>query len=313
MGAGGSAVKAQLSHQGTLTQQQKKQKAQATFNIDVTLEPNAGIINHYMPPTFPLDVVMGDDMMDLVRRTWTLIMDGKADGMKSYPNKAGIVLFYDEFFFRLFKRARIFLDIFPEPAKRGEVLMKALGMMLRIEGTNSEKENTKLFYLGRAHRYKTQLRPWMFSVYATTCLETLVFWLGGDADLETGEAWTCLCGYVLRRMLMAYLPDMVVPNEYYQNFEIHAVRKIVQQSMHSTMPKSTYTAAGGGHNTRTSMQPPGSQRGGSLSPAPSRGGSLKNSAANAARAAVEAAKRQSAEAKDAVAASAAKAARPPAQ
>jgi hypothetical protein len=82
--------------------------------------------------------------------------------MVEYTSKAGIVLFYDEFFFRLFKRAKIFLDIFPDVAKRGEVLMKAIGFLLRITGEDDARENTKLYYLGRSHKYKTLVRPWMF-------------------------------------------------------------------------------------------------------------------------------------------------------
>ncbi|CAM9302143.1 unnamed protein product, partial [Phaeothamnion confervicola] len=179
-----------------------------------------------IPSTFPLDARMEEGMMERVRHSWGLVVDGSADGMKAHMDKAGVVLFYDEFFFRLFKRARVFMDVFSDPGKRGEVLMKAIGMMLRIQGTNSERENQKLFILGKAHRFKGQLRPWMFSVYMTTCLETLCFWLGSDADVDTGAAWTSVAAYVLKRMLLAYLPGMVVPNEYYQNSDIDAVRKI---------------------------------------------------------------------------------------
>jgi hypothetical protein len=60
-------------------------------------------------------------MMERCRYTWGLVMDGSAEGMKNNQDRAGIVLFYDEFFFRLFKRAKVFLDIFPDAAKRGEV------------------------------------------------------------------------------------------------------------------------------------------------------------------------------------------------
>jgi hypothetical protein len=215
------------------------------FSIDVPLETNMGIVNHYMPTTFPVQIVFEKEMVKRVHNSWALIMDGTADGMKNnIGDKAGIVLFYDEFFFRLFKRARIFLDIFHDPAKRGEVLMKALGLLLRTQGDGNRTETEKIFYLGRNHRFKAMLRPWMFSVYITTCLETLMFWLGGDADMDVGEAWTCLASYVLRRMLISYLPGMVVPNEYYQNYDIDAVRKILTQSIHSKYSSRHSSAAG---------------------------------------------------------------------
>lgn len=242
MGAGASRI-------GFVTATEKKHRAEIqhhaehpqesqdfeSFSMNVDLERNMAIVSHYMPPVLPIEATMDGTMMPLVNKTWQLIVAGTADGMRRHQNKSGIVLFYDEFFFRLFKRARVFLEVFPEPAKRGEVLMKALGMLIRIEGKNSKQENQMLFYLGRGHRYKSALRPWMFSVYMTTCLETLMFWLGTDADLEVGNAWTCLTSYVLKRMLIAYLPGKVVPNEYYQNTNIDAVRLIVQQSVHSRL------------------------------------------------------------------------------
>jgi hypothetical protein len=60
-----------------------------------------------------------------------------------------------------------------------------------------------------------------------------MFWLGNDADDKVGRAWTNLCGYVLRRLLRAYLRDRTIPNEFYQNYDIEAVRKIMAQSQHS--------------------------------------------------------------------------------
>ncbi|CAM9435867.1 unnamed protein product [Chrysoparadoxa australica] len=205
-----------------------------SYTVDMTnIEQNTGVVAHYMPPTFPLEAYLDPIMMMRCRTSWEKIMAGTADGMGSHAGKDGIVLYYDEFFFRLFKRARVFLDIFPDPAKRGEVLMKALGFMLKLEGDDGLVENKKIFYLGKSHRFKSQVRPWHFSVYVETALETLMFWLGGDADVETGEAWTCLVSYTLKRLLQAYLVDQVVPNEFYQNCEIEAMRKIMTQSNHS--------------------------------------------------------------------------------
>ncbi|CAM9204782.1 unnamed protein product [Phaeothamnion confervicola] len=210
---------------------------------DGNIEKDTSLVEHYMPPTFPLEAFLDPLMMEKCRVTWGMIMAGTAEGMRAHAHtgRAGIVLFYDEFFFRLFKRAKVFLDIFEDPVKRGEVLMKAFGFMLRLEGDDNETEKRRCFYLGKSHRFKGKVRPWHFSMYIETALETLVFWMGSDADVETGEAWTCLVAYTLRRMLEAYLVDRVLPNEWFQNVEIDAVRKILTQSVHSKQ-----TSQGGG-------------------------------------------------------------------
>ncbi|CAM9302215.1 unnamed protein product [Phaeothamnion confervicola] len=202
--------------------------------IDIEIETDSKIVNHYMPPTFPLTSVINETVMKRCRDSWKSILDGSAEGMKTQAGKAGIVLFYDEFFFRLFKRARVFIEVFPDLAQRGEVLMKALGFMLRISGTREDaNETAKLYYLGRSHRYKTGVRPWMFSVYITTCLETIMYWLGAEADHEVGWAWTNLTAHVVRGLLQSYLKDTCIPIEYNQNYQLEASNLIMTQSVHS--------------------------------------------------------------------------------
>ncbi|CAM9101187.1 unnamed protein product [Chrysoparadoxa australica] len=228
MGGGASSVEKNLARDCEVYGRMKS-------IIPIEWEGDPRIVEHYMPPTFPITVNIDEKMMELCRSSWALILSGKAEGMKNsmQEGKDGIVLFYDEFFYRLFKRARVFLDVFPDIAKRGEVLMKALGFLLRLSGDNSVIENTKLYYLGRSHRYKPTVRPWMFSVYMTTCLETLMYWLGTDADAQVGKCWTSICSYALIRLLRAYLKERVIHNEYYQNYEIHAVSKIMEQSVYT--------------------------------------------------------------------------------
>jgi hypothetical protein len=47
--------------------------------------------------------------------------------------------------------------------------MKAMGLMLRIEGDDSDAENRRLFYLGKAHRFKSNVRPWHFRYNKGKC------------------------------------------------------------------------------------------------------------------------------------------------
>jgi len=194
-------------------------------------------ISHYLPPTFPIESVVTSMTLEKCTKTWNLISLGAAQGMGNTIGKSGVVLMYDEFFFRLFKRAKIFEDIFPSVQKRAEVMLKGIEFILGLTGNDSPQEQKRLFFLGRAHRFKQSLRPWMFSVYAETFLETLMFWLGSDANSSIGEAWTNLYAYALRRILTAYLVNRVIENEFYQNSDIEAIRKINAQSNYSQSKK----------------------------------------------------------------------------
>ena len=176
-----------------------------------------GVIAHYMPPTFPLEIFLTQTHLDACRRTWKLIVTGQANGMQASQGRSGIVLFYDEFYFRLFQRAKVFKNIFPNMQKRGEVLTKAMGFMLKLTGDNSQEECLKLATLGHEHQAKTDVRPWHFPSYCEVALEVLMFWLGTDATIETGEAWTVLIAYVLQRMLGTFLIGKTDRNEFYQN------------------------------------------------------------------------------------------------
>jgi hypothetical protein len=137
--------------------------------------------------------------------------------MSASQGRSGIVLFYDEFYFRLFQRAKVFREIFPNMQKRGEVLTKAFGYMLKLKGDNGLGENMALARLGHDHQFKSAVRPWHFPAYCEVALEVLMFWLGTDATVETGEAWTMLITYVLQRVLGTFLIGKVDGDEFYQN------------------------------------------------------------------------------------------------
>ncbi|CAM9420358.1 unnamed protein product, partial [Heterosigma akashiwo] len=194
---------------------------------------NSMYVEHYLPPTFPIEAIVTTAMMENTNRTWELLSSGQAQGMADQVGRSGVVLMYDEFYFRLFKRARKFEEIFPSVSKRAEVMLKGVEFLLALAGNDSVAEKKRIYYLGRAHRFKQSVRPWHFSVYAETFLETLMFWLGSDSNAAVGEAWTNLFAYTVKRMLQAFIVNRVIENEFYQNSDIDAVRKINAQSHYS--------------------------------------------------------------------------------
>jgi hemoglobin-like flavoprotein len=59
-----------------------------------------------------------------------------------------------------------------------------------------------LYMLGKSHLQKA-IRPWQYSVFVQTLLNTIASRLGNDATSEVMEAWVNLFAYVMQGMLPA--------------------------------------------------------------------------------------------------------------
>eukprot|EP00639_Heterosigma_akashiwo_P026997 CAMPEP_0194693176 /NCGR_PEP_ID=MMETSP0295-20121207/20326_1 /TAXON_ID=39354 /ORGANISM="Heterosigma akashiwo, Strain CCMP2393" /LENGTH=250 /DNA_ID=CAMNT_0039583909 /DNA_START=45 /DNA_END=794 /DNA_ORIENTATION=- len=116
---------------------------------------------------------------------------------------------------------------------RGQVIVKATEFILLCKGQNEPDELKQIYKLGHAHRYKKGIRPWMFSMYSETFLETLMYSLGGEATAAMGEAWTNILGYVLVKILQAYCPKMIDREEIYQNTDVKAVRQLQSETCYT--------------------------------------------------------------------------------
>ncbi|KAF0720540.1 Aste57867_259 [Aphanomyces stellatus] len=189
-------------------------------------------VQHYMPPQFPLLPVVTKARMDLCVKTWDMIRHATTDKMKSY-GKPGIVLFYDEFFYRLFQRDTTFQVVFSNSRERGEVLIKALMFILSMRAENEgtiESMKNRCRFLGHRHRGFSKVRPHHFAAYTMTCIEVMMYWLGAEASPLVGEAWSNVVGFVLRYLLEPYLYCRTDPYECYQNTTIAAVREITEST-----------------------------------------------------------------------------------
>ena len=101
-------------------------------------------------------------------RTWQLIVNGNTRRMKEH-NRSGIVLFYDEFFYRLFQRDKNMEEVFPDVERRSGVLIKAMTFMLKnAEDDDIETVISKCHYLGHRHRSIHKVRAHHFAQYTAT-------------------------------------------------------------------------------------------------------------------------------------------------
>ncbi|CAM9399472.1 unnamed protein product [Chrysoparadoxa australica] len=180
--------------------------------------PDRNIVAHYMSPTMPLDFEVRDRHKEICGKSWKCIVQGKATGGNQVARgDAGLVLFCDEFYYRLFQRYSAFKAVFPNMKKRGEVLISAMQFILDLEFDGSKEERLKICKLGERHHTKKGVRPWHFSAYTETLLETIMSWLGREASIDTGEAWSMCVGYVCEKLLSTYLIGQVIPTEYQVN------------------------------------------------------------------------------------------------
>ncbi|CAK4618763.1 hypothetical protein LEN26_002726 [Aphanomyces euteiches] len=174
---------------------------------------------HYMPPNMPLCPTYQTNYVTTCNRTWKLICKAAPSKMKAYK-KEGIVLFYDEFFHRLFQRDPGFEAVFPGIRKRIEVLIKAMKFILNDSGAPEEQIVQRCRNLGHRHKTIPLVRPHHFAAYASTFVEVAMFWLDKDATPDVGEAWSNLVGFNLKFLLQAYLHNSVDMAEWNQNLAV---------------------------------------------------------------------------------------------
>jgi len=176
----------------------------------------AAIVQHYIPANLPIQPVLQAAYVADCNRTWKHIVTATTDKMKEY-GKSGFVLFYDEFFFRLFQRDITFAEVFPSIKRRAEILVKALTLMLKANTENVAQLMNRVRYLGHRHRSFPKLRAHQFASYSTCVIEVMMYWLGEHATPDVAEAWSHLVGFFLKHILESFLADRVDPFESYQN------------------------------------------------------------------------------------------------
>jgi hypothetical protein len=96
-------------------------------------------------------------------------------------------------------------------AVKGSVLLRVINYALNIEGATPEVE-TALYLIGKAHTHRA-IRPWMYSVFLQTLMNTLSSRLGNEATKKVMEAWVNLFAYVFKHILPPAIEGRVVETE----------------------------------------------------------------------------------------------------
>jgi hemoglobin-like flavoprotein len=96
-------------------------------------------------------------------------------------------------------------------AAKGAIILRIVNFVVRIQG-DSKGNAMLLFMLGKSHSKKA-IRPWQYSIFVQTLLNTISSRLGREATSDVMEEWVNLFAFVMQGMLPAAIRDQVVETE----------------------------------------------------------------------------------------------------
>lgn len=171
------------------------------------------VIHHYIPPSFPLSPSVNSIDIVVIKDSWELLKSGDCQGIRGRGSD-GMIILFDEFYSRLFRRSRAFEGVFGDSLKaRGEVMVRIIEFVITLDLDHSDHVLAQLFFLGRAHAQK-KIRPWQFGTFAETLIETIMVCLGDDGSYQVGSAWTRVMAFVMVNMLPEAIRFTYVETEF---------------------------------------------------------------------------------------------------
>lgn len=176
-------------------------------------------VAHFTPSSFPLLPIITPRSTKLCSESWKTIVNQEIKDEYGI-SLSGITVFYNEFYERLeqFDSSGRFEAVLSRHssssnriAAKGAILVRIVKFVLAIDGDNKQTQ-TMLYMLGRSHAQKT-IRPWQYSVFVQTLLQTIASRLGTSATNDVMEAWVNLFAFVLKSMLPPAIKGSVVETE----------------------------------------------------------------------------------------------------
>ena len=176
-------------------------------------------VAHYTPSSFPLRPIINNNTAKICAESWKKVVANNITD-ENGSTVSGITVFYSDFYDRLelFDSKGVFEAVLTrhasgdnKAAAKGAILLRIVNFMLAIEGDTPETQ-TLLFMLGKAHTQRL-IRPWQYSIFVQTLLNTISDRLGLNAINQVMEAWVNLFAFVLQSMLPPAITGLVVETE----------------------------------------------------------------------------------------------------
>jgi len=228
-----------------LSKREEKKQAKKADEHDALLKmeiqkieqrPHTEAVEHYIPPTFPLNPVVVPYHVEKIVASWDSIENNTAAGLQmGTGGRSGLVFFFDEFYLRLFQRSKQFRDFFgTNIKKRSEILLRIIQFVKSLDFSDKLTVDTQLYFLGKGH-VKRAIRPWMYSVFTETMLESLMFVLGEDATYEVSMSWTFVITYIMKKMLYEALQGNILEMEFSANYTTKGLKQLEKESDRSSL------------------------------------------------------------------------------
>ncbi len=188
----GCSESKQYRDEGFDNEPQTIKAIQDRFSRTIRIPPEV-YVAHFMPSSFPLVPIINRKTAKICSDSWGVIINGT---MKDeYGNSvSGMTVFYNEFYERLaqFDQNGKFEAVLSRHsngmnkiAAKGAILIRIIKFLLKIE-TDSEQTQLMLYMLGKSHSQKN-IRPWQYSIFVQTLLNTIASRLGTHASLDVME------------------------------------------------------------------------------------------------------------------------------
>jgi hemoglobin-like flavoprotein len=174
------------------------------YKVTIPMSEYSPVITHFTPACFPIPAHLDRRIIDTCRRCWKNIYYG-VNGERD--------LFSEVFYGKLLMKSPRFADVFPVGPKgklfMHDLLGKAINMVTALD---LETCRTRLTALGKYHN-KLKIRPWMYSDYFVTVVETLAEVIGNGATYSLMEQWYQALSFVSYFMLKGALPGNTIEGE----------------------------------------------------------------------------------------------------
>lgn len=208
--SGGVGVGQHMNRIDDIIQQNLRFDVECTYPLEMQ-------VAHYTPSSLPLTPIVTKHTLEICASSWAKIIEPvERDG----TTISGITLFYTEFYDtldhldKMGKFEQILLQhaagMDPTAAK-GAILIRIINFALAID-PESDKTMFALYALGKAHNHK-RIRPWQYSTFIETLMNTLSSRLGSNATHEVMNAWSNLFAFILRAMLPQCIKGLVNETE----------------------------------------------------------------------------------------------------
>jgi hemoglobin-like flavoprotein len=218
------------------------------------------MVAHFTPSSFPIIPTVNAQSSLLCTESWAKIV-AQSVKVDEHSQISGMTAFYNEFYERLqmFDSSGKFDAVLSrhsggqnQIAAKGAIILRIVKFVVRIQ--HDSKQNGMLLYmLGKSHSQKA-IRPWQYSIFVQTLLNTISSRLGREATSDVMEAWVNLFAYVMQGMLPPAIRGQVVETELNINtsseFNSGKVAEEIQDFEDERALRKTVTLNGSSDSTR---------------------------------------------------------------